>query len=190
MNNNLQSIIEDRKTLFPAEGDLIKRASAYDLKTYMVDLLNRQDKMTMAHSVENRVPFLDRKMVELVMTLPSHFLVKKCKDIKHINKANSYTKYLLKELAVKRFKRDFVYRKKSGFPLPIKDLFLENNMRELIEDQLLPGIRTRGVFNYKEVSKIWNKKGNEFSNSDLKNLWMFFAFETWAQTFLDGKYHG
>ena len=63
-------------------------------------------------------------------------------------------------------------------------------MNELIEDQLMPGIKTRGLFNYNEVSRIWNKKDGGFSQSDLKNLWMFFAFEAWAQTFLDLKYNG
>lgn len=183
-------VMDQRKILFPNEGDIIKRASAYDLQTYMVDLLNRQDKMTMAHSVENRVPFLDKDMVELVMTLPSDLLVKKCTEIKHINRANTYTKHILKQLAVKRFNNEFVYRKKSGFPLPVKDLFLKTDMNELIEDQLLPGIKTRGVFDFKEVSKIWNKRDNNYSKRDLKNLWMFFAFETWAQTFLDNKYNG
>lgn len=188
--NDIERVLAQRKELFPTEGNIIKKASAYDLKTYMVDLLNRQDKMTMAHSVENRVPFLDKNMVELVAGLPSELLVKKCNDIRYLNKSNTYTKHILKELAVKRFKTDFVYRKKSGFPLPVKDLFLKTKMNELIEEQLLPGIKSRGVFNFDAVSKIWNKKENEFSKSDIKNLWMFFAFETWAQTFIDSKYNG
>ncbi|MFC0604074.1 asparagine synthase (glutamine-hydrolyzing) [Winogradskyella pulchriflava] len=190
VSNSIEDVIAQRKAVFPTQGDLIKRASAYDLKTYMVDLLNRQDKMTMAHSVENRVPFLDKNMVQLVATLPSDLLVKKCNDLRYLNKSNTYTKHILKELAVKRFNKDFVYRNKSGFPLPVKDLFLKTDMFNLIEDQLLPGIKSRGVFNFTEVSKIWNKKNKGFSKSDLKNLWMFFAFETWAQTFLDGKYNG
>lgn len=187
--NDIETVVAQRKELFPSHGDLIKRASVYDLKTYMVDLLNRQDKMTMAHSVENRVPFLDKNMVDLVMKLPIEVLVKKCTDMRHLNKPNNYTKHILKQLAVKRFNTDFVYREKSGFPLPVNDLFLKTKMNELIEDQLLPGIKNRGVFDYKEVSKIWNNK-NDFSKGNLKNLWMFFAFETWAQTFLDEKYHG
>jgi asparagine synthase (glutamine-hydrolysing) len=189
ITNDIESVIAQRKELFPTEGDIIKRASAYDLNTYMVDLLNRQDKMTMAHSVENRVPFLDRNMVELVASLPSALLVKKCYDIRQLNKSNTYTKHILKELGVKRFNTDFVYRKKSGFPLPVKDLFLKTKMNELIQDQLLPGIKSRGVFDFNAVSKIWNKKESEFSKSDIKNLWMFFAFETWAQTFIDSRYN-
>ena len=144
----------------------------------------------MANSLESRVPFLDKNMVELVMKLPTETLVKKCHDMRYLNKPNVYTKHILKELAVKRFNKDFVYREKSGFPLPVKDLFLKTKMNELIEDQLLPGIKSRGLFNFDAVFKIWNKKENEFSKSDVKNLWMFFAFETWAQTFIDSKYNG
>ena len=69
VEKNIESILEERKVV-PKTGDIIKRASSYDLKSYMVDLLIRQDKMTMAHSVENRVPFLDKKMVELVAGIP------------------------------------------------------------------------------------------------------------------------
>lgn len=187
--NSIENVLAQRLSLFPKEGDLIKRASIYDLKTYMVDLLNRQDKMTMAHSVENRVPFLDKNMVELVMKIPSELLVNRCNNLKHLNKPNNYTKYILKELAVKRFNREFVYREKSGFPLPVKSLFLKTGMNQLIEDQLLPGIKNRGIFDFNEVSRIW-KKSDGLSKSDLKNLWMFFAFETWAEIFLDGKYNG
>ena len=84
-------------------------------------------------------------MVELVASLPSELLVKKCSDLRHLNKSNNYTKHILKELAVKRFNSDFVYRTKSGFPLPVIDLFLNTKMNELIEDQILPGIKSRGL---------------------------------------------
>ena len=190
VEKNIESILEERKKLFPKTGDIIKRASSYDLKSYMVDLLIRQDKMTMAHSVENRVPFLDKKMVELVAGIPSRLLVRECLNFRDLNRPNAYTKYILKELAVKRFNKQFVYRKKSGFPLPLEDLFLNTKMNELIQDQLLPGIKSRGIFNFDSVSKIWNKKHKRFSNGDLKNLWMFFAFETWAQIFIDSKNYG
>ncbi|WP_179343781.1 asparagine synthase (glutamine-hydrolyzing) [Winogradskyella ursingii] len=190
IGKDVEQVIAQRKELFPSEGELIKRASAYDIKTYLVDLLNRQDKMTMAHSVENRVPFLDRNMIELVSSLPSELLVKRCNNLLHLQKPNLYTKHILKQLAAKRFNNDFVYREKSGFPLPLSDLFLKSKMNERIEDQLLPGIKTRGLFDYKEVSKIWNKKNNGYSENDLRKLWMFFAFETWAQTFLDSGYRG
>lgn len=187
---DLDKILSQRRDLFPSTTDLIKNASVYDMKTYMVDLLNRQDKMTMAHSVENRVPFLDREIVDFVMKTPSEFLVKKCSNLKDFNAANTYTKYILKKLAAKKFNSNFVYRKKSGFPLPIKDLYFNTSMKEQIEDLLMPGIKNRGVFDSKIVSSIWNKKEEHLTNADIKNLWMFFSFEVWAQIFIDSKYDG
>ena len=183
--NDLETTLQKRKIVFPTSGDFIKRASVYDMKTYMVDLLNRQDKMTMAHSIENRVPFLDMNMIDLVTKLPSNLMVKTCTRFNDLNKPNQYTKFLLKKLASSRFDKNFVYREKSGFPLPISDLFLKTEMYQLIEDKILPGIKNRGIFSFQEVLKIWNKKNNGFTSSDLKNLWMFFAFEVWAQVFID-----
>ena len=186
---DINKVLAERRKLFPISDDLIKNASVYDMKTYMVDLLNRQDKMTMAHSVENRVPFLDREIVDFVMKNPSRFLVKKCENLKDFNAGNKYTKHILKELAIKKFNKNFVYRTKSGFPLPMKDLYFNTSMNELINDSLLPGIKNRGVFDAKIVSSIWNKRNEVLTKSDVKNLWMFFSFEIWAQTFIDSKYN-
>jgi asparagine synthase (glutamine-hydrolysing) len=182
---DLNKTLQTRKMVFPTSGDLIKRASVYDMRTYMVDLLNRQDKMTMAHSIENRVPFLDMNMINLVSKIPSSLIVKTCSKFNDLNKPNQYTKFLLKKLASLRFDKHFVFREKSGFPLPISDLFLKTDMYQLIEDKILPGIKNRGIFTYQEVLKIWNRKNVGLSSSDLKNLWMFFAFEVWAQVFID-----
>lgn len=182
---DITKTLEQRIDLFPKEGSIIKRACLYDMRTYMVDLLNRQDKMTMAHSVENRVPFLDLKLVNLVLSLPSDYLVKSCKNASNFNSPSTYTKHILKKLAEKKFNKNFVYRKKSGFPLPIDELFFDTPMKDYISDSLLPGIKKRGLFSNSEVSRIWKKDRRNLSTNDLKNLWMFFSFETWAQMYLD-----
>ncbi|MFN4764644.1 asparagine synthase (glutamine-hydrolyzing) [Gillisia sp. Q332] len=184
-NSNIENVMQNRRQIFPKGGDILKNASIYDMRTYMVDLLNRQDKMTMAHSVENRVPFLDRDLVELVMSLPTNFLVPKTNSLKDFGNSNKFTKHILKKLAVQKYNEKFVYRNKSGFPLPMLNLFLETPMKEMIEDLLLPGIKKRDLFNYPEILKIWNKNPRHFTSADLKNLWMFFSFEVWAQLFID-----
>ena len=56
-------------------GDHLSNCLKYDMQTHLVDLLVRQDKMTMAHGVENRVPFLDRRVVDFARTLPAEHLV-------------------------------------------------------------------------------------------------------------------
>jgi len=73
---DIPEILEYRRALFDNSGDdFVKNCMRYDLKTYMVDLLVRQDKMTMAHSIENRVPFLDNEMLDLWGKLPSKYLM-------------------------------------------------------------------------------------------------------------------
>ena len=56
-------------------GDHLSNCLKYEMQTYLVDLLVRQDKMTMAHGMENRVPFLDRRVVDFARTLPAEHLV-------------------------------------------------------------------------------------------------------------------
>src|SRR5207249_4326272 len=73
---DFESVMLRRRALF-AEGhaDHLSNCLKYEMQTYMVDLLVRQDKMTMAYGMENRVPFLDLNLVLFARTLPSRFLV-------------------------------------------------------------------------------------------------------------------
>src|SRR5207237_10423943 len=67
-------------------GDLLHRLLYTDIKTYLVELLMKQDQMSMAASIESRVPFLDHVLVEFAATIPAEFLVKGLSG-KHILKA-------------------------------------------------------------------------------------------------------
>ncbi len=99
--NYIEQIIEKRKNFFPSSNNLLNNFSIYEMKTYMVDLLIRQDKMTMAHSVENRVPFLDKNLVEFVLSLPDTFKINIPNSIIKFNNHHHSTKKLLKDLAIK-----------------------------------------------------------------------------------------
>lgn len=85
-----------------------KQLLVMDHKTYLHSVLERQDRGSMGASIESRVPFLDRKMVEWAMSLS----VSQLYDVKQ-------TKKPLKQLAAQRFGHDFAYRRKVGFPMPI-----------------------------------------------------------------------
>ena len=129
-------------------GDHLSNCLKYDMQTYLVDLLVRQDKMTMAHGVENRVPFLDRGVVDFARTLPPEHLVG---DPTATSAALAYpslgeagmrsTKVVVKELARRTFDDAFVYRPKGGFNLPLSQYFRSTRFTELMEDQLLPGMQ-------------------------------------------------
>jgi asparagine synthase (glutamine-hydrolysing) len=89
------------------------RMSYLDLKTWLADdLLVKADRMSMANSLELRVPFLDHRLVEFAAALPDRFKVH-----------GSVTKYLLKKWAERLLPREIVYREKQGFPVPVKSWF-------------------------------------------------------------------
>jgi asparagine synthase (glutamine-hydrolysing) len=183
----LDAALDLRRAIFDeGQGDHMSNCFKYEMRTYMVDLLIRQDKMTMAHSMENRVPFLDHELVTFVRGLPPQYLVKISPKLAQVRMRN--TKILLKKLAAKYFDRDFVYRRKSGFGVPLKSYFSHPRFKQMMEDALLPGMRGRGIINAEVVERWWRnpeREGNDVSES----LWICVAFEMWAQQFLDGK-HG
>ncbi len=156
----------------------------YDMRTYMVDLLVRQDKMTMAHAMENRVPFLDRDLVTFVRGLADGRLVGNAMARNRGYSRN--TKLLLKQLAERVFSTDFVYREKCGFPLPLDRFFQDPGFVSYMEDAIMPGIRSRGIFQADVVERWWR----QLTHSDRKigkKLWVAVAFEIWAQTYLDKR---
>jgi asparagine synthase (glutamine-hydrolysing) len=87
------------------------------MRTHLVDLLVRQDKMAMAHGVESRVPFLDRHVIEFARALPAEHLVGPLPD------GAPGTKIVVKALAMRSFPPAFVNRRKSAFNLPLAQYF-------------------------------------------------------------------
>ena len=151
------------------------------MQTYLVDLLVRQDKMTMAHSLENRVPFLGRQVVAFARQPPTRFLVGSSPFRRKSRMRN--TKVILKDLARRTFDEDFVYRAKSGFSLPLARYFADKRFQSLMNDKLLPGMHRRGLLNEGVVKDWWQSLPNLPRGSD-ETVWIFVAFELWAQTFL------
>ena len=79
-----------------------------DQKTYLVELLMKQDQMSMATSIESRVPFLDHKFVEFAASVPPHMKLR-----------GKQGKYIMKKAVEDLLPHDIIYRKKMGFPTPI-----------------------------------------------------------------------
>jgi asparagine synthase (glutamine-hydrolysing) len=180
---NFETPMEKRRQLFSeGKGNHLGNCLKYDMQTYMVDLLVRQDKMTMAHSVENRVPFLDKNLVEFARHLPDRCLVSD--TVAMTNTKMRGTKVLLKKLARRSYSDAFVYRKKSGFSLPLVKYFQDPRFEALMEDQLLPGMAKRGLVDAKTVRHWW-KKTLPNDPSINETLWIPVALEIWAQRFID-----
>ena len=90
--------------------DPVTNLTYLDQKNYLVSILHRQDKMSMAASIESRVPFLDYRLVEFANKLPIQY------KIKHFQ-----TKYILKKVAGSFLPQNIIKRKKSGFGVPLKN---------------------------------------------------------------------
>ena len=135
------------------------------------DLLMKADKMTMATSVELRVPFLDHLLVEYAAALPTEFKIQ-----------GNETKYLLKKAMESRLPRDLLYRKKKGFPVPVNRWFREkaNGVREVLLDD---GSACRNYFNPAVLDQLITNHSD--STSDLSDLiWPFLVFEFWYKEYL------
>ena len=165
---------EAYERLFVAENvdkrSYLDRMTHFDFKTLLPALLQVEDRMSMAHGLESRVPFLDRELVEFAATVPASV---KFKD--------GNMKYLLRT-ALNRYVPDEVMNRKDkmGFPTPFA-LWAKGEAKDFICDTLSSTKARQRQFidNGKVMSKI------ETENAFARNLWGFFCLELWQQRFHD-----
>jgi len=172
-----------RKSLYNSlDGSLFDRQVKYELQSYLPDLLIRQDKMSMAHSIENRVPFLDNQVVENAFSIPEKYLL-----LRKSPEGSNTEKYLMKKMTAATFGNDFAFRDKMGFGIPVRGFFQNRRFSEYLHDQITPGIRRRGIFNHKLVSG-WLSNIQNLKYYELEALWVLVAFEIWARIYLDSDH--
>lgn len=175
---NLQNAIGDRlQMLNNLIGDTVLKHRKYELHTYLPDLLMRQDKMSMAHSIENRVPFLDNEMITTALNIPSELLI-------GMHKSKMEAKVILKDICASKFGESFAYREKMGFGIPLRSFMSAKVFQEKWKNQIEPGIQKRGIFKLKELSN-WVKNSSTASSEQLDAIWLMVGFELWAQQYLD-----
>ena len=151
----------------------LNRMLYLDTKVWLPDdLLMKADKMTMATSVELRVPFLDHRLVEYAASLPVSYKV-------HGNE----TKYLLKRAMESRLPHEVLYRPKKGFPVPISRWFREKagSLREVLLD---PGSASRQFFVPAVLEGLIRQ--HEKQQQDMSDvLWPFLVFEYWHKVYIN-----
>jgi asparagine synthase (glutamine-hydrolysing) len=154
---------------------LLDRLLYADIKTYLHELLMKQDQMSMATSLESRVPFLDHKLVEFTCSLPERLKLR-----------GGTTKYILREAMKGVLPEAILSRSKMGFPVPIGAWF-RGAYKSIIDEYVL-GDRAvaRRIFNPEFVKSIVarHQSGNE--NHD-ERLWALVNFEIWQRQFFDGE---
>jgi len=175
-NFDFQKATKPRTQLYNNfSGSIFDKQVKYEIATYIPDLLIRQDKMSMAHSIENRVPFLDNEVVEKSFQYPEDVMIRKEKN---------HEKFLLKELCSDFFGKDFAYRDKMGFGIPLREFFNDEKFKLYLTNELLPSINKRKIFDEKEINYLFNKI-NDIDIEDMNTLWVIITLEIWLQEFID-----
>ena len=155
-------------------SDWLAQLQYVDSKTYLAgDVLTKVDRMSMAHSLEVRSPFLDHVLTEQVVAYPSHFKMRE-----------GVSKYLLKKLARKYLPADIVDRRKQGFGVPLEYWFT-GEFHDCIRDTLLSSsARARPFFNAQVTESLVNRHAaGEKPLSAV--IWNLLVLETWFQLYLD-----
>jgi asparagine synthase (glutamine-hydrolysing) len=158
-----------------SSGDLLHKLLYTDMKTYLVELLMKQDQMSMAASIESRVPFLDHVLVEQAMRIPAKYLL------------NGFSgKMVLKRALEDLLPRHILYRKKMGFPTPWGRWLQGEQLNEV--EQLLTGDRSlaRGLFRVETLHRIFaehRKKRRDHTD----RIWRLMNLELWHRVFVDAE---
>jgi asparagine synthase (glutamine-hydrolysing) len=163
--------------LFRRAGDRspLNRSLYVDLKSYLVDnCLVKVDRMSMATSLEARVPFLDKEMVELAFQVPDHLKV-----------AKSQTKVLLKRVAARHVPSECVYRPKEGFSIPIKN-WLGSELRPVMEELLdASDLQREGLFKSSAIEALKEAHLSGVANHS-HVLWSLMMFQSWRRRWMKG----
>jgi asparagine synthase (glutamine-hydrolysing) len=146
----------------------------FDAETYLPeDVLTKVDRMSMAHSIESRVPLLDNSVIAFASSLPSAYKVR-----------NGRRKHVLKEVAATLVPREIVDRRKQGFGVPLVHWF-RGDLRELFADTLLsPASLARGYFQPRFVRRIVDEHVAGARDHSLR-LWQLVVFERWHRRYVD-----
>jgi asparagine synthase (glutamine-hydrolysing) len=157
-----------------APGGTLERMSHADLQTYLVELLMKQDQMSMAASVESRVPYLDHTFVEHVAAIPGRLKLR-----------GWQTKAVLRAALRDLVPREILERRKMGFPVPI-GRWLRGPFWPLVEELVLgPRAQARGLFEPSAVRRLAEEHRAGAAEHGAR-LWLLANLEIWQRIFLDG----
>ena len=182
-NEKKLSKLIKKKSYFKSNFDLkfeyedsLNEMLCLDVKTFLLDdILWKVDRSTMHSGLEARDPLLDYRLVEYSLNIPGNLKFK-----------GSSLKYLLQELAYKKFPKSLIDRPKKGFDVSIVTItlkLLDNKNNSLLNKEI---IQSQNLFNYEEIIAL----KNEIINKNYQNIglmWLFLVFQIWYLRFMDIK---
>ena len=153
----------------------LQRLLYADMKTYLVELLMKQDQMSMSASLESRVPFLDHSFVEFAAGVPDAMKLR-----------GSTGKYIFKKVAEELIPHDIIYRKKMGFPTPLKAWLsgpIQRHVGKMLGEpdgfvaEHLDGAALRKLLSAHESGAV----------DATDRIWRLLNLQIWGETFLKGR---
>lgn len=142
-----------------------------DLHMWLVgDILLKADKMSMANSIELRVPFLDRKVLEVATKIPLKY---------RVNRKN--TKYALRTAALRKLPKNVANKKKLGFPVPIRNWLTQEKYYYMVKKKF-ESKTCLNFFNKKPIIKLLNEHAN-FKKDNSRKIWTIYTFLIWYEQF-------
>ena len=155
-------------------GGELDRMLYADQKTYLVELLMKQDQMSMAASIESRVPFLDHRFAAMAMRIPDELKIKGMEQ-----------KYILKRVAEKYLPKEIVYRKKMGFPTPLRQWLREKETSEMLDGLTGKGSYVGEYLNVGVVKGLLDRH-RAGAEDGTDRLWRLLNLELWGQMQFNG----
>jgi asparagine synthase (glutamine-hydrolysing) len=158
-----------------SSGDLLHRLLYTDIKTYLVELLMKQDQMSMAASIESRVPFLDHVLVEFTAAIPAKYATK-----------GMAGKCILKAAVEDLLPHSIVHRQKMGFPTPWAYWLAGPQLEDLERLLMEPRTLQRGLFRGENVKRIFAEH-RAGSRDHGNRIWRLLNLELWLRVCVEGE---
>ena len=153
----------------------IDKMQAIDINFWLMkDILLKADRMTMASSIEGRVPFIDKEVFSVASKLPFDYKVTK-----------ENTKVALREAARKVIPTDAYKKKKLGFPVPIREWIKDGEFKEDIEKTINSDVANK-YFNVKFLNKLFNEHLSG-KKDNYRKIWTVYTFIKWYQVFFENE---
>jgi len=158
-------------------GEMLQRLLYTDIKTYLVELLMKQDNMSMAASIESRVPFLDHVLVEFASRIP-----------REVQIHGLAGKRILKKAVEDLLPYEILYRPKLGFPTPWSGWLAGPRLEQIRELLLEPRSLDRGYFRREAIEQLFNEHRNKHRDN-YDRIWRLLNLEVWHRVCLEGESH-
>ena len=157
-------------------GDSDLRRMLYaDQKTYLVELLMKQDQMSMAASLESRVPFLDHEFVSFAMSIPDHLKIR-----------GREQKWILKKAVEDILPREIVYRKKMGFPTPLRQWLLDPKAAPLFETLADKNGFVASLLDLPALRALLDRHRSGAEDAT-DRVWSLLNLQVWGDLYFTGK---